>query len=106
MAYQQSYEYVYVLSLPGFIWMEVSDLSDETNREQQAGDLVGRDQASCQVYNGAQMIVLGGNIRNGSSSFTNGTCNDDLNPVRVLDCLLYTSPSPRDGLLSRMPSSA
>ena len=24
----------------------------------------------------------------------------------LLDCLLYTSPSPRDGLLSRMPSSA
>ena len=27
-------------------------------------------------------------------------------PSRFLDCLLYTSPSPRDGLLSRMPSSA
>ena len=34
-------------------------------------------------------------------------------PLRWLDriradypCLLYTSPSPRDGLLSRMPSSA
>ena len=26
-------------------------------------------------------------------------------PVQVA-CLLYTSPSPRDGLLSRMPSSA
>ena len=26
--------------------------------------------------------------------------------VDPLDCLLYTSPSPRDGLLSRMPSSA
>ena len=26
--------------------------------------------------------------------------------VRVFICLLYTSPSPRDGLLSRMPSSA
>ena len=26
--------------------------------------------------------------------------------VRVSICLLYTSPSPRDGLLSRMPSSA
>ena len=25
---------------------------------------------------------------------------------RLNDCLLYTSPSPRDGLLSRMPSSA
>ena len=24
----------------------------------------------------------------------------------VTRCLLYTSPSPRDGLLSRMPSSA
>ena len=26
--------------------------------------------------------------------------------IEYLDCLLYTSPSPRDGLLSRMPSSA
>ena len=26
--------------------------------------------------------------------------------VWIKDCLLYTSPSPRDGLLSRMPSSA
>ena len=26
--------------------------------------------------------------------------------VRNTICLLYTSPSPRDGLLSRMPSSA
>ena len=25
---------------------------------------------------------------------------------RMRGCLLYTSPSPRDGLLSRMPSSA
>ena len=24
----------------------------------------------------------------------------------IMACLLYTSPSPRDGLLSRMPSSA
>ena len=36
---------------------------------------------------------------------------DDDNPfrerlARAMDCLLYTSPSPRDGLLSRMPSSA
>ena len=26
--------------------------------------------------------------------------------LKVITCLLYTSPSPRDGLLSRMPSSA
>ena len=27
-------------------------------------------------------------------------------PTMNFSCLLYTSPSPRDGLLSRMPSSA
>ena len=27
-------------------------------------------------------------------------------PIKPKTCLLYTSPSPRDGLLSRMPSSA
>ena len=26
--------------------------------------------------------------------------------IEITDCLLYTSPSPREGLLSRMPSSA
>ena len=41
-------------------------------------------------------------------------CNPKLSPLVVKyigelkeeSCLLYTSPSPRDGLLSRMPSSA
>ena len=32
--------------------------------------------------------------------------NGDTRMVLVNACLLYTSPSPRDGLLSRMPSSA
>ena len=31
---------------------------------------------------------------------------DQFVPVERVLCLLYTSPSPRDGLLSRMPSSA
>ena len=30
----------------------------------------------------------------------------ELNTEEINCCLLYTSPSPRDGLLSRMPSSA
>ena len=29
-----------------------------------------------------------------------------MNIISNYNCLLYTSPSPRDGLLSRMPSSA
>ena len=39
-----------------------------------------------------------------------GMCHDNAEDKRVAGrcraCLLYTSPSPRDGLLSRMPSSA
>ena len=31
---------------------------------------------------------------------------DHSTPTLINACLLYTSPSPRDGLLSRMPSSA
>ena len=46
--------------------------------------------------------VGGGSIVNVSSVFGNvGSLGDS-----VYSCLLYTSPSPRDGLLSRMPSSA
>ena len=50
------------------------------------------------------------------SSFTGGLTLSDLNSFDELDvdlfrkfvysCLLYTSPSPRDATLSRMPSSA
>ena len=35
-----------------------------------------------------------------------GTDNNHPPGDGVVTCLLYTSPSPRDGLLSRMPSSA
>ena len=35
-----------------------------------------------------------------------GGSGEDVISVVFRPCLLYTSPSPRDGLLSRMPSSA
>ena len=31
---------------------------------------------------------------------------NDVNEAKIIDCLLYTSPSPRDQRGSRMPSSA
>ena len=37
---------------------------------------------------------------------TNGTFTIQFPTAPLQTCLLYTSPSPRDGLLSRMPSSA
>ena len=64
-----------------------------------------------------ETIIFDGNheaTRKHKTFFTNlKRVTEELNPlVQVVDttwylgCLLYTSPSPRDGLLSRMPSSA
>ena len=48
---------------------------------------------------------------NPSGPLADSTGRIDLPKLFIMDmfpypCLLYTSPSPRDGLLSRMPSSA
>ena len=43
---------------------------------------------------------------NGSPSTTSNAAIKVLKYLLMNSCLLYTSPSPRDGLLSRMPSSA
>ena len=46
-------------------------------------------------------------IGTGGTSPMNGQAQNYLAVIKVVGvCLLYTSPSPRDGLLSRMPSSA
>ena len=39
-------------------------------------------------------------------TFLEGASPKVITPIHCKACLLYTSPSPRDGLLSRMPSSA
>ena len=44
--------------------------------------------------------------RNNSLNFLLQTGNVSISSPIFSSCLLYTSPSPRDGLLSRMPSSA
>ena len=41
-----------------------------------------------------------------NNAFTNNDVTNFYNTVPVENCLLYTSPSPRDATLSRMPSSA
>ena len=62
-------------------------------------------------------IVAGGAILSAIISIYGLQKADDLNSrsqmqgnvallTQRINCLLYTSPSPRDGLLSRMPSSA
>ena len=53
---------------------------------------------------GSDIKLFGSNTSGGTYYFLN---NSDLQAQSLtVSCLLYTSPSPRDGLLSRMPSSA
>ena len=47
-------------------------------------------------------VTLGDNVVVASGAVVTKSFGDNV----VIGCLLYTSPSPRDGLLSRMPSSA
>ena len=44
-------------------------------------------------------------IKNTSKLFSKGNVDSDSDDKETV-CLLYTSPSPRDATLSRMPSSA
>ena len=61
-----------------------------------AVDRIETDRLCCETANGGVAGVAG-------VAGNDGLFDADL---FVEDCLLYTSPSPRDGLLSRMPSSA
>ena len=51
----------------------------------------------------ASMLANG---HSGTSVVTFMTDQEGISRRQSQRCLLYTSPSPRDGLLSRMPSSA
>ena len=85
------------------------------NPDQWRGDMLGY-----LGYPGAQTPNLDNIIKEDAVAFKNAFCQATVcTPSRCSfmtgwyphvhghrTCLLYTSPSPRDGLLSRMPSSA
>ena len=60
--------------------------------------------AICSHDGGAKVLVIEKSNQFGGTSATSG--GGVWIPNNRYACLLYTSPSPRDGLLSRMPSSA
>ena len=71
------------------------------------------DQATAEEWNDWYRRILIKDLRCGVSEKTVNNVAKKMDiqfrvPVFacMLSCLLYTSPSPRDGLLSRMPSSA
>ena len=64
-----------------------------------AGANVGTGEASTETK-------IGSGAEDSASAGGNGIAAGLAAAARSAVCLLYTSPSPRDGLLSRMPSSA
>ena len=63
------------------------------------GKVVALDSADLELYPGEVLGVIGDNGA-GKSTLIKVLCG------AVIPCLLYTSPSPRDRVRSRMPSSA
>ena len=76
--------------------LEESNGNVDAKTFQEKGCIVGVNNASFEVAKGEMLVVMG---LSGSGKSTLLRCISRF-------CLLYTSPSPRDGLLSRMPSSA
>ena len=82
-------------------------------------NFIGGGQQNCILDNGHNSSILGGyqnsictvtiDGRSAHNTIIGGKGNKISGSTHTFDdntCLLYTSPSPRDGLLSRMPSSA
>ena len=54
----------------------------------------------------AMLLVTGASGAYGYFFIYESNDSEEIEVEQVQDCLLYTSPSPRDATLSRMPSSA
>ena len=117
------------LKLEGILFWGMGDW-EQVLLAQQTGDSAFIDQkydlAAIQYRQALQKLsdmeisipdVLANALEQGSKSLTNGNKDEAIsnfeialaingNNAEAKSCLLYTSPSPRDGLLSRMPSSA
>ena len=65
-----------------------------------AGEKMGFSEAECDAY--AKEVIKSDFEKPGDDDVLQKVLTD----FQGKSCLLYTSPSPRDGLLSRMPSSA
>ena len=64
-----------------------------------------KSRVACETMVSTEMAVIAGEITSKAEVDVEKLVRSVMRDVGYT-CLLYTSPSPRDGLLSRMPSSA
>ena len=79
-------------------------MARELTERQQKFLAVLMDEAGGDVTMAKKLAGYSPNTTN--TEITNSLKEEILDVTHSYFCLLYTSPSPRDGLLSRMPSSA
>ena len=84
--------------------LEVLELMAAGNSNKQIAQLLEISEATVKYHTSQLFKALG--VHNRTSCIREGQRLNLINSATDLSCLLYTSPSPRDGLLSRMPSSA
>ena len=91
------------------------NLDDKMNMlndtRQELKKLQAQEKALKDTQNYLEAEIAADMAKQGLTQTGNDVCTISLKTETVptvedWDCLLYTSPSPRDGLLSRMPSSA
>ena len=83
--FNQSSEDIYVLSIPSFLWVKISDTG---NTERKEG--AGRSGHTCEIYMGRQMIVLGGDVDIKGSVQNDRGCQVSYPTIRVLDLSNFT----------------
>ena len=78
---------------------------DPTTLNRQGNDIGTQYRSVIYYHNDEQKMTA---IKSKSEAGKSGHWDDEIvtEISEINNCLLYTSPSPRDGLLSRMPSSA
>ena len=82
-----------------------SEIADDDLTLEQGDVRVVVDPSSAMMLEGATLDYADG-LTQAGFSINNPNAQRTCGCGQSFSCLLYTSPSPRDGLLSRMPSSA
>ena len=82
----------------------VQNLADQDETCQKWFKRVKKYQKICEMQENLRFL---GSVKTCQTVSKKVACQKKMTPCQLsCFCLLYTSPSPRDGLLSRMPSSA
>lgn len=78
----RAFEDVYVLTMPAFQWIKISDTG---NNETKLAQNAGKRRHFCNSYEDRSMIVLGGAVLHDDTAFDLQQCNSSFPPIKLLD---------------------